>query len=77
MTGQNSQVLVSLCIVAALVLLGVGLIGAGVWLKDGGPVWGGIGSIIGALATALNTPSGTTAAIEAAKKPTPTPETDA
>jgi len=58
MNETNSQTMVALAIVAVLALLGLGLIGAGLLLKDTGPVWGGVGAIIGALATALNAPNG-------------------
>lgn len=56
MNDQSSQVLVALSIVASLAALGAGLIVAGIFLKDAGPVWGGVGAVIGALATALNAP---------------------
>ena len=76
MNEQNAQVVVSLAIIAALGVIGVGLICAGVVLKDTGPVWGGIGTVIGALATALNTPSGIAAALTAATRPkSPDPQT--
>ncbi len=58
MNEQNSQTVVALAIVAVLGALGAGLIVAGLYLKDTGPVWGGVGAIIGALATALNAPNG-------------------
>lgn len=73
-TAQTSQVVVSLAIVAAMGLLGVGLIVAGLIHSD---KWDAIalpiGTIVGALAVALKTPSGVTAALAESKKPTPPP----
>lgn len=62
----NGQLIVSLAIVIGLVLLGAGLIVAGCVTKDHGLAWGGVGTIIGALATALNAPSGVTSTVRAA-----------
>lgn len=73
---MNSQTLVALTIVVALTLLGAGLIVAGFMLKDAGPVWGGVGTVIGALATALNAPNGARSAAPAplaAPPPAPAP----
>lgn len=70
----NGQLIVSLAIVTAMVVIAVGLIVAGAMVKDGTYVTAGVFTIIGALATALNAPSGTSTAIRAAAtKPTPPP----
>jgi len=65
--ASDGQLVVALAIVAVMGLLGSARIAAGVWAllngKDGGVAWGGVGTIIGALATALNAPNGVTAAL--------------
>lgn len=69
--SDNNQSVVALAIVAALVVLGVMLVIAGLL---GGPwaiITGTIGTIVGALATALNAPSGIGNVISAAKAPQP------
>jgi len=68
----DAQMVVSLAIVAALALLGGALVLAAYSLHD----WniaaaGGVGTIIGALATALNAPSGVSNALKAAKGDAP------
>lgn len=64
---QGSQVLVALSIVGAMAVIAVGLIVAGIWTKNWALTMSGLGPIVGALATALNTPTGVSAALSAAK----------
>jgi hypothetical protein len=70
--APNAQLIVSLGIVVVLGLLGLALILAGVYAayagKDGTVAWAGVGTIVGALATALNAPSGIANMLTAAKK---------
>lgn len=66
---SRNQFLVALAIVAALGLLGIGLIIGAIVMKDVQFAVGGVGTIIGALATALNAPSGIGKVITAAKAP--------
>lgn len=66
---STNQLIVAMAIVAVLGLIGLGLIVAGIITKQWSDFGLGIGSIIGALATALNTPSGISKVIAAAKKP--------
>jgi hypothetical protein len=62
--SEDGQVTVALAIVAALTLLGCGLIVVAYFIPGAANVaWGGVGTIIGALATALNAPTGVAAAL--------------
>lgn len=54
----NGQLIVSLAIVAILGFLGLALVVAGVMTGKWDVLAGGIGTVIGALGTALNAPSG-------------------
>lgn len=72
-SAQSSQVVVSLTIVAALTIVAIGLVIASLVTKDWSFSGGAIGAIVGAMATALNTPSGVTAALAESKKPAPAP----
>ena len=71
----NGQLIVALAIVGILALLGVGLLVAGVMTGKWDVLAGGIGTIIGALGTALNAPSGIGSVLRAnsAGKPAETP----
>lgn len=73
--APNAQLIVSLAIVAVLGVIAVGLIVAGCITGQWAVLNGGIGTAIGAMATALNAPSGLGSVIAAAKKTTgaPTP----
>lgn len=64
---KNGQLIVSLAIVAVLGVVALGLIVAAIVTTDWTFAAGAIGAIIGALATALNTPSGITNALRASK----------
>jgi len=66
MTGQ---VLVSLVIVAVMCVIGLGLIVAAALTNNWSTATGGVSTIIGALATALNSPTGISAAIRSMKDP--------
>lgn len=65
----DAQLVVAMAIVIVLGAIGLALIGAGTWAlvnKDAGGTgvaFGGVGTIIGALATALNAPNGITSAL--------------
>jgi hypothetical protein len=64
MKPDNAQVTVALAIVAAMVVLGLGLTVSAYLVPSAANVaWGGVGTIIGALATALNAPTGISAAL--------------
>jgi len=64
---SNSQLIVALAIVAVLGTVAVGLIIAGCITNQWAVLSGGIGTAIGALATALNAPTGISAALRASK----------
>jgi len=64
---SQAQLVVALAIVIALLLIGVALIIAAVLRKDTSFAMGGVGTIIGALATALNAPTGIGKVLAAAK----------
>ncbi len=72
---SRNQLLVAVTIVAVMCVLGVALIVAPVITKDTAFAATGIGAMSGALATALNAPSGIGKVISAAKAPpaNPTP----
>jgi membrane-bound ClpP family serine protease len=62
--ADYAQTVVALAIVAALLVLGLGLIVVAYFIPGAANVaWGGVGTIIGALATALNAPTGVAAAL--------------
>lgn len=61
----NGQLIVSLAIVVVLGAVALGLIIASAATKDWTFAAGAIGAIIGALATALNAPTGITSALRA------------
>lgn len=73
-SGLGGQVLVALAIVAGMTALGISLVVAAVVTKNPGLAVGGVATIIGALAAALNTPTGVSAALTAAKTPAPPSE---
>jgi len=64
---KNGQLIVSLAIVVAMVVIAVGLIIAGAIAKDGASITAGVFTIIGALASALNAPTGVANALRAVK----------
>jgi len=68
----SGQVVVALAIASALVVLGIGLIIAGIVGHDLGPAMAGVSTIIGSLATALNAPTGISNALKASKPQPPT-----
>ena len=71
----NGQLIVALAIVGILAVLGVSLVVAGVMTGKWDVLAGGIGTVIGALSTALNAPSGIGSVLRAnsAGKPAETP----
>jgi membrane-bound ClpP family serine protease len=70
MKSNDGQVVVALAVVAALLILGLGLIVISYLVPSAANVaWGGVSTVIGALATALNAPSGIAAAISEIRKP--------
>jgi predicted Co/Zn/Cd cation transporter (cation efflux family) len=64
----NGQLIVALSIVGAMILIAVALIIAGTLTKEPTMITGGVFTIIGALATALNAPTGISNAIRAVGK---------
>ena len=66
---SDSQIVAALAVITVLGLIGIGLIVAGILTKQWGEVSGGIGTIIGSLATALNTPTGVANALKASSGP--------
>lgn len=69
--SPNAQLIVALSIVASLGATGIGLIVAGCLTGQWAVLSGGIGTIIGALATALNAPTGIANVLRSAKGPAP------
>lgn len=72
---SSNQFWVAVVIVAGLVTLGLGLISAALLNPSSDTALGigtAVGTIIGALATALNAPSGISKVLSAAKAPTGT-----
>lgn len=63
----NGQLIVALAIVVALGLIALGLIVAGIITGHWDVLAGGIGAAIGAMATALNAPTGISNALRASK----------
>lgn len=80
MKSQDSQVLAALAITASLLVIALGCLVTAYLLNDAGPAWGAVGAVVGALATALNAPSGISSVIAASKSPpaapTPPPPAD-
>ena len=70
---SDSQIVAALAVITVLGLIGIGLIVAGILTKQWGEVSGGIGTIIGSLATALNTPTGVANALKASNAPKDAP----
>lgn len=70
----NGQLIVSLAIVVVLGLIATGLIIAAAVTGDWTFAAGAVGAIVGALATALNTPSGISNAIRASAAVNPPPQ---
>lgn len=66
--SANAQLIVALAIVLTLAVIAVGLIVAGCITGQWAVLAGGIGTAIGALATALNAPSGIANVLASAKK---------
>lgn len=64
---RNGQLIVSLSIVGAMAAIAVGLMITHVLTKDAA-ILGGVFTIVGALATALNAPTGITNAIKAMRQ---------
>lgn len=64
---RDNQTAVAIYIVGALLVISVGCLAVAVITKDAGPAWGAVGATIGALATALNAPSGIGGVISASK----------
>lgn len=64
---KNGQLIVSLAIVVVLGIVAIALIVAAMVTKDWTFAAGAVGAIVGALATALNTPSGISNALRASK----------
>jgi predicted Co/Zn/Cd cation transporter (cation efflux family) len=62
----NAQLIVALAIVAAVTVIALGLIVAGVLTRQWTVFSGGVFTAIGALATALNAPTGVANALAAA-----------
>lgn len=69
----NGQLIVSLAIVVVLGLIALALVIAGTMTGKWDVLAGGIGAAIGALATALNAPSGLSNVLRAASTPPPPP----
>ena len=70
MNPSDGQVTVALAIVAGLVVIALGAIVTAIVVPSvSGPAWVFAGTCGGALATALNAPSGIAAAISEIKKP--------
>ena len=70
---SRNQLITALAIVGAMTLLGAGLLVYGWAAHDSTAATGGVFTIIGALATALNAPSGISKVLAAAKAdPNPT-----
>ena len=65
----NGQLIVSLAIVGAMVLIAIGLMVTAYLLSNWSVAALAVGTIIGALATALNAPTGITSALRAAQPP--------
>jgi hypothetical protein len=65
---STAQLVVALAIVAAMSVLGLGLIAAGFYAKAWVYVGPSIGMILGALATALNAPTGIGKILNASKQ---------
>jgi hypothetical protein len=63
----NGQLIVALAIVAALTVIGIGLLVVGVKSGNWVAISGAVGTIIGALATALNAPTGIASVLRAGK----------
>jgi flagellar basal body-associated protein FliL len=68
---RNGQLIVSLAIVVVLGVVAIALIIAAMVTKDWTFAAGAVGAIVGALATALNTPSGISNALRASKTSPP------
>ena len=64
----NAQLIVALAIVAAITAISLGLIAAGVVTRQWTVFSGGVFAAIGALATALNAPTGIANALQAVGK---------
>jgi predicted Co/Zn/Cd cation transporter (cation efflux family) len=67
----NAQLITALTIVAAITVIAVGLIVAGVLTRQWTVFSGGVFTAIGALATALNAPTGVANALAAANRKDP------
>lgn len=65
----NGQLIVALAIVVTMGVLGLALVIAGCVTKQWAVAMGGIGPIVGSLATALNAPTGIANAVRASKAP--------
>ena len=75
--GRDSQAVVAIITVCGMIILGVALI-VGAWLmKDGmvaGMCIGAVGTLVGALANSLNSPTGVANVLRAGKQaPDPAP----